>query len=228
MRRILLGGVSSLALWQAPDTPTTPPAPPSAEPTLATTPPAADPPVEPKPGDPPPAEPKPAEPPKPEPPPPIDLAKLTLPEGFKADDARLKSVYEVLSDEKLPPQDRMQKLVDIHATALKEASEGISKYWSDMQKEWGEANKAKYGPEPTKHPTIISIGKAIDSLGEKPAAAFREALDMSGMGNNPAIVAALGIWAEQLVETRRHAQGSPSGQRPSAADAIFGTPSTGQ
>lgn len=194
-----------------PAAPTTVAATPPAEPTVAATPP-----TEPA---------KPVEPEKPaETTATIDVSKVALPENFTRDDAKLKSVADIISDASLSPQDRMQKLIDFHTAALQEASKKDVDYWTGLQKEWGEANKATYGQEPTKHPTIIAIGKAIDSLGEKPAAAFREALDMSGMGNHPAIIAGLGILATKLAEPSQHVTGSPPSKTApkSLAEAFYG------
>ena len=152
----------------------------------------------------------------------IDLKGLKLPEGFTAEDKNLADVVGILSDEKLSPQERMQKLVDTHASALKTASEASSKYWSDLQASWMTENKNKFGADPGKHADIVAVAKAIDQLGEKRAGAFREALDMSGMGNNPAIIEALVEWAKVLNEPSRHPSGSPAGRPASAAEAIYG------
>jgi hypothetical protein len=181
----------------------------------------ADPAVEPKPGDPPKVEDK-----KPDPAPAIDAKALKLPEGFTADEAVLKSATDILLDDKLSPQDRMQKLVDFHAAELKKASEASSKYWGDLQTEWQAKAKETYGPEPAKSPKIVAVSKLIDSLGEKPASELRDALEMSGMGNHPAIIAAFVNLAERLGEPK-HVSGNPPSNRPAnAAEAIYGKGTT--
>ncbi len=166
---------------------------------------------------------KPAEPTKTEAPV-IDPAKLTLPEGFKADEPTIKAVTDVLLDDKLAPQDRMQKLVDIHTAALKASTDATAKYWSDKQTEWQTEAKKVYGPEPAKSPKIIAVSKLIDSLGEKPASELRDALEMSGMGNHPAIIGAFVQLAEKLTETGGTIVATkPSASKPSTiGDALYG------
>lgn len=173
-----------------------------------------------------PGEPEPPKPAADAPKPTVEVAALKLPEGFKADDPALTQFATIANEAKIS-QDVAQKLVDFHAAALKKASEASSEYWGNLQKEWGESNKTEFGPEPAKSPKIIAVSKLIDSLGEKPASAFREALDMSGMGNHPAIVKAMVLLAERLTEPA-HARGAPPAQRPAtAAEAIYGPPKTG-
>jgi hypothetical protein len=102
----------------------------------------------------------------------------------------------------------MQSLVDFHAAELKKASEASSKYWAEKQTEWQAKAKEVYGPEPAKSPKIIAVAKLIDSLGEKPASELRDALEMSGMGNHPAVIAAFVNLADRLGEPK-HLQGNP-------------------
>jgi hypothetical protein len=206
----------------APATPTEPVTPAASAPSA--TPPtvlgAAEPP---KAGDPP-ADPKvepPKEPAKADALAAIDPAALKLPEGFKADEAALKFAADILSNDKLSPQERMQSLVDFHAAELKKASEASSKYWGDLQTEWQAKAKEVYGPEPAKSPKIIAVAKLIDSLGEKPASELREALEMSGMGNHPAVIAAFVNLADRLGEPK-HLQGNPpAAQAQTPAQAFF-------
>lgn len=150
---------------------------------------------------------------KPDPAPAIDPAKITLPEGFKADEPVLKAAVDLLVDPALSPQDRAQKLIDLHAQELKKATDANAKYWSDLQTEWQAKAKETYGPEPAKSPKIIAVSKLIDSLGEKPAGELRDALEMSGMGNHPAIIGAFVTLAERLTE----AGGTIAATKPTAA-----------
>lgn len=164
---------------------------------------------------------KPAEPAKSAAPTAIDVKAFTLPEGFTLDEARMGDFATVASELKLD-QAGAQRLVDLHVAALKEASETSSKYWGDLQKAWMDQNHAKFGANPAKHADIIGVAKAIDSLGEERAAALREALDTSGMGNHPAIIEAFAEWAKALNEPNRHPSGSPAGRPASAAEALYG------
>lgn len=152
---------------------------------------------------------------------PFDASKLTLPEGFKSDDPALKSLGEVIGDEKLSPQERAQKLVDLHTTAVKAASEAISTAYTETQTKW--INELKADPDFSAgrdSPKVQSIGRLFDSLPDK-GAAVREALDLTGAGNNPAVVKALSFFAEQLTEGRM-VPGSPTAGRPAnMAEAFY-------
>lgn len=149
----------------------------------------------------------------------VDPKAFKLPDGFTADEKQLGEFASIANELKLP-QDAAQKFLDLHATALKQASETSSKFWSDKQAEWATQNKADFGPEPAKNPKIIAVSKMIDSLGEKPAAALKEALEFSGMGNNPAVIAAFAALAERLTEPG-HAKGNPTSKPQDPATAFY-------
>lgn len=149
----------------------------------------------------------------------VDPKAFKLPDGFTADEKQLGEFASIANELKLP-QDAAQKFLDLHATALKQASETSSKFWADKQAEWATQNKADFGPEPAKNPKIIAVSKMIDSLGEKPAAALKEALEFSGMGNNPAVIAAFAALAERLTEPG-HAKGTPPSKPQDPAAAFY-------
>lgn len=149
----------------------------------------------------------------------VDPKAFKLPDGFTADEKQLGEFASIANELKLP-QDAAQKFLDLHATALKQASETSSKFWADKQAEWATQNKADFGPEPAKNPKIIAVSKMIDSLGEKPAAALKEALEFSGMGNNPAVIAVFAALAERLTEPG-HAKGSPPSKPQDPATAFY-------
>ena len=149
----------------------------------------------------------------------VDPKAFKLPEGFSPDEKMLGDFATLANEHKLP-QDAAQKLVDLHAAALKQASEASSKYWADKNTEWVGEVKAEFGVDAGKNPKIIAVTKMIDSLGEKPASDFKAALDFSGMGNNPAIIRGLAALAERLTEPA-HAKGAPPGRPATAAQAIY-------
>lgn len=148
----------------------------------------------------------------------IDPAKFTIPEGFTRDEDAIKSLVETLSDEKLAPQDRAQRLMDIHADVVKKVGEANTKAWTDLNEGW--IKEAKADPEiggAKLEATKTTIAKAIDSLGPDSAKAFRQALDMTGAGNNPAIIRGLNKWASQIVEGSHVTGTPPSGPKDTAA-----------
>lgn len=119
------------------------------------------------------------------------LAKVEIkvPEGAVVDEKQMTAFKEILTDEKLSPQDRGNKLIEIHANALKAAVEGPVTTWMNLQTEW--QAKVKADPEtggPNFAANEVTIGKFIDEIGGKEAKAMREAFVFTGAGNHPELV----------------------------------------
>jgi hypothetical protein len=151
----------------------------------------------------------------------FDATKLTLPEGFKADDPMYKSFTEIFGDDAIAPQDRAQRLLDLHTNSLKAASEAISKTWSDTRAKWVDEVKTDPSIGGDKlTPTLRTIGKMIDGLGQTEAKAFREALEFSGLGDNPAIIRGLAKLAESYNEGS-HVSGNPPARPANIAEAFY-------
>lgn len=147
--------------------------------------------------------------------------KLTLPEGLKPDDPTFQKFGQLMADDKLDPQARGQALLDLYSGALKQASEAGTEAWNTLNKEW--ADKAMADPEigGAKFATTKStIAKAIDTLGPDLASGFRQALDVTGAGNNPAIIKGLHALAAKVTEGG-HVTGSPPGSRPMTIKEAF-------
>lgn len=124
----------------------------------------------------------------------FDLTKLTLPEGFTLNEEVAKTFSEVLSDDKLSPQERGQKFIDLHTAALKEAGEAMAEQvkqaniqaYTELNNQWREQIKSlpEYKANPDAEAgkvmqALISVGAGED---------FFKALDLTGAGNHPAIV----------------------------------------
>jgi hypothetical protein len=151
-----------------------------------------------------PIETKPAEAPAP-----FDATKLSFPEGFKPDEKLTGDFAALMNDDKLPPQERGQKLLDLYHGAIKQVGEANTKAWTDLNGEWVKQAKADAEIGGAKFETTkTTISRVIDSLGTAQAAAFRQALDITGAGNNPAIIKGLAKMAQLLTEGG-HVQGSP-------------------
>lgn len=142
----------------------------------------------PKPGE----EPKPGEQPKPaEQAPAVEFKPYTFPEGFKNDDARVKSFNEVLAKADLSPQDRGQALVDMHIKAMTDYRDEMirdqHKTFGDMRREWRDAIKSD--PEiggSGYETTLKAIATARDMFVPKEKiAAFNQFLRTTGAGDNP-------------------------------------------
>ena len=141
---------------------------------------------------------------------------------MKADDPLMQSFNGLLTDDKLSPADRGQKLLDLYAEAHKTARDASTEAWNTVNKKWSDTTLADKEIGGAKwESTKSTISKAIDSLGPELAASVREALDVTGAGNHPAITKAFHAFASKLTEGG-HVGGSPPGNGPkSVKDAFY-------
>jgi hypothetical protein len=126
-------------------------------------------------------------------------------------------------------KDAAGKLIGIHAAAVKATSEAIYKTWTDQQATW--VGEIKADPELN---NTSEVRKTVAALLDNTSLSdpkFREALDTTGAGNNPAVVRTLYRWAKALSEgasragdpVPRDAQGQPIKAAPATAGAaIYG------
>lgn len=152
----------------------------------------------------------------------FDPTKLTLPEGMKTDDPVFKDFTSTFADEKLGPQERGQKLIDLYNKAVTGLREQTLKVWNDTNEAWknevrkdAEIGGAKF--EATK----TTITKAIDSLGPELSVAFRQGLDATGAGNHPAIWKGLAKLAERLTEGGHVSGNPPASAKPTIKEAFY-------
>jgi hypothetical protein len=154
---------------------------------------------------------------------PESYSDFTLPEGFEATPEGLAEAKALFKELGLP-QANAQRVMDLHAKSVQEAMNAPFKLWQDTQERW--VNEVKADPEiGGKLGQVKStIAKAIDGLGDaKLAKDFREAMDFTGAGNNPAFIRAFFRLAQKVTEGS-HVSGSPAGaqDRPrSAAQAMY-------
>lgn len=154
-----------------------------------------------------------------------------VPEGYTLDETMSKEATELFKGMNLS-QAQAQQLVDLYVKRTTEAFEAPFKAYVDMKKAWTDEVMKSYGKdiEPGgKH--FRSVGNLLANLGPDLEPAFREAMDVTGVGSHPAFVRAFIKLAELLGEGTPTAQGrgpSPLGQtqsgaveRPSAAAAIY-------
>lgn len=153
-------------------------------------------------------------------PPALDIKSVKIPEGFKADDVQLNEFGTILGDPNLTPNDRAQKLVDLHTKALKAAAEEPSKAWDDLTVKWvGEIAADKDlgsgdAKSPLKPEVKAGLSKIIDQVG---GTELRQALDFTGAGNNPAIVRAFYKLGQHLVEGKPVTGNPPTSKPPATA-----------
>lgn len=125
---------------------------------------------------------------------------FTLPEGLKLEPKALEDAQALFKGMNLS-QDAAQSLVDFHAAQLKAAIDGPFQTVVDLKKTWESDLVATYGKdiEPGGK-TNVAIARMIDSLPAKIATDFREAMDLTLAGSNPAFVAAFKVLAERFSE----------------------------
>jgi len=134
---------------------------------------------------------------------------LKFPEGFTVDEASRDSFIELMNKE-MPAAERAQALIELQAKLAQEASEAGSREWQTVQDGWQAAVKADPdigGANLSR--TLSSIAKVIDEYGSPEA---REAFNLTGAGNHPAIVKMMANVAKQLTEGRPVSGTLPSTQ----------------
>lgn len=156
-------------------------------------------------------------------------ADFTVPEGFELDKEVGDEARAIFKGYNLT-QEQAQGLVDFYVKHTKEALEAPFNAYMDKRQEWRDTINADPEIGGSKLNDVkVSIGRLIDSFGNsKVAEAFREAMDYTGAGDNPAVVRGLFELSKRLTEGHAVRGNGPSteGQRigqaaPSAAQAMY-------
>lgn len=113
-------------------------------------------------------------------------------------------------------QDQAQSLVDFHAKQISDALAAPFKTVTELKSTWESAVLAKYGDDIKPGGKVnIAIARVIDGMPKDIGPAFREAMDLTLAGSNPAFVQAMAWIAEKFSEgTSVKGNGpSPLGQK---------------
>lgn len=148
---------------------------------------------------------------------PGEYADFTAPEGYTIDKALIESAIPIFKEAGIS-QEVAQKLVDLQVQRELAAAKAPQQAYTDLRADWVKATLAD--PDistggklkPDVQPTIA---KAIDSLPADLGKAFRETMDTTGVGDNPAFVKAMYKFAQAFTEGG-HVSGkgpSPGGQQ---------------
>lgn len=158
---------------------------------------------------------------------PEKYSDFTLPEGFEANETVMTEAQTLFKELGLP-QASAQKVVDLYTKVSMDASDAPFNLWMETQKKWKDEIKADPEIGGKLDEVRSSVARVIDGLGEKLSKPFREAMDYTGAGNNPAFIRAMYALAQKLSEGS-HVAGKPAGgAKPSAAQALYpNLPSTG-
>lgn len=160
--------------------------------------------------------------------------ELKVPEGTTLDQALVDKVTPLFKELGVSAEGA-QKLFDFHNEAVKSATEGPVNAMNEMRTEWRndvvKDPALGNGTDNLKPEVRANIAKAIESVGDaKAVASFKEAMDLTGAGDNPALIRGLNAIGKLLSEGTlvRGAGPSAAGQtkpgsdaRPSPAQAMY-------
>lgn len=161
---------------------------------------------------------------------PADYTAFTAPEGATLDPKSIESATAIFKELGLS-QSQAQRLVDYQLGRDTELSGKSAETYNQMRTDWRKQVET--------HPTLggqkldetkAEIGKAIASLPSKLQADFKDAMNLTGAGDHPAVVEAFYTLAKQVNEGQ-HVSGNGPGAdgqtrpgteiRPSRAAAMF-------
>jgi len=155
-----------------------------------------------------------------------------LPEGYELDKAAADEASPIFKELNLT-QDQAQKLVDFYAKHSLKSHQDAMDFWSQTRKEWRDGLKAdevlgklvgtngNFGPD---SPLVVTINRALDGLqNPKLVSDFKDAMELTGAGDNPAFVKVLHALASKVTEGSSYVRGEPvaPAKRPSPGAALF-------
>lgn len=156
---------------------------------------------------------------------------FALPEGATVDPERM-AAFQGLAKELNLSQEGAQKLVDAHVAEMRVAAAKPYQAWADQQTEWqgvakadpeiggSDANFAKTKRAAAAFLTPGDTNPYIKTAAE--AAEFRQALELTGMSNNPAMIRIARRAGLALMEAGPVAPGQQAGGKKSAAEIMYG------
>jgi hypothetical protein len=155
--------------------------------------------------------PTPTPPPKPAETPSVpDQYEFTLPEGVKLEGETLTKATDLFKKAGLS-QEIAQSFVDFHVAQLQAAGKAPIEAYESLRNEWKSAQTADPEIGPKSAQIRENIGKALDSIGDaKLTADFKFAMDLTGLGDNPAVIKVMNAWAKQVIEGRPVIAGGPA------------------
>jgi len=153
------------------------------------------------------------------------------PEGYELDEALVAEVAPVFKELGLN-QEGAQRLIDLYSKKILAVADGPYEQFVNTRNEWRKGiiadKELGNGTDGLKPEVLKNINTAIEAAGPALAREFREAMTITGAGDNPAFVKAFNILGQLVGEGTLVKAGNPSpgGQRregtaPSAAQALY-------
>lgn len=147
---------------------------------------------------------------------PTDAAgyKIEVPADLKIDDKAISSFKEFAAKSGLT-NETAQSMFDLHVEQVKATAEALSsevaKQWKTTMDGWKtEVDNDKDLGGANREAALATLGRAFDDYGSKEA---REAFDLTGAGNNPAIIRMMHKMARALTEGGPVNAGRPTSSR---------------
>lgn len=134
----------------------------------------------------------------------LDMSKIEAPEGFEMDEEALKAAEPVFKELGLSQQ-QAQKLVEFYGERLAAMSETQASAMTETTEKWVSDIKGEWGDKFDENVAIAA--KAVEYGGDE----LREALNLTGAGNHPAVIKFFHQIGRQLSED------GFQGQKPAAA-----------
>lgn len=125
---------------------------------------------------------------------------FTLPEGVKLEGDQLIAATDLFKGLNLN-QAGAQSLIDFHTAQMAAAVAAPEAAYKEMTEGWRTAAQAD--PEIGPHTAKIKadLGKALDTLGDaKLVTDFKEAMNLTGVGDHPAFIKVMAKWASRVIE----------------------------
>jgi len=158
-----------------------------------------------------------------------DAYEFKAPDGESLDAAVIEKVSPIFKELNLSTE-QAQKLVDFYSAHTKESQTAVAKAVEDMRTEWRTQIMSDKDLGGKIEQVKVELGRAKDRLPAEVRSAFEEAMNVTGMGDHPAIVKGLYEFAK-LVNEGTHVGGgapSPHGQartgtanQPTLAGALY-------
>jgi hypothetical protein len=118
------------------------------------------------------------------------------------------------------PQDKAQKLVDFHAAEIKSAADANAEAFASLKADWRKtavADPALGTGTDLKPEVKQTFGKALALLPEAQQTAFKEAMNLTGVGDNPAFIRAFYELGKRVTEGRPAQASAPAAVTPPGA-----------
>jgi hypothetical protein len=154
----------------------------------------------------------------------VEDYKISVPQGIDAADPVVGAFAAAAAESGVSPE-AAQRLVDAAAPELVKAMTAPYQAWKDLQENWQSEvrNDPEIGGAKFDRVVLPTIARAMDRYGDP---GLREALSMTGAGNNPAIIRTLYTLSKMVTEGRL-VQGNPVQSGRSAAERMYPSHSNG-